>query len=306
MISTYDFTDQSGDNVPNKGDGNPNFDEPVLGATASLTQGFQQPTALRATSDVLIGPDGAPTAVGPTSDDDDYTNLSVDTGIVGIAPGGLTNAPGTVVFTNTVQNNSNADDTFELSVPTASGGATVEISTDGGISYTKVGGSEIVNLTVATNNLANIKVKVTLPGNSLILNGYDIVIRAASLRNRNSTNETINRVYTGFIRLDKKFTGNASAISGDIVTYETTYTNISSTGGVGNAKLVAADLIITEDGGSWRNNWGAITDHVVGSATDTRSGTITGDAVSSDKLTVTVPLLPPGASGTFTFKRKVK
>ncbi len=50
------LTDQSGDSVHNKGDGNANFDEPVQGGTASATQGFQQVTILQRVGSVLIGP----------------------------------------------------------------------------------------------------------------------------------------------------------------------------------------------------------------------------------------------------------
>ena len=69
-------------------------------------------TSLLQTGSVLNGPQGQPGAVGPTDTNDDYTNKSVNTGIAGVAPGGVTTAAGTVSFTNTVQNSGNANDNF--------------------------------------------------------------------------------------------------------------------------------------------------------------------------------------------------
>ena len=106
------ITDQSGDAVPNRGDSNANFDEPLPAGTPTSNQGMQQQTLLQQTGSVLIGPDGQPAAVGPTNNDDDYTNRSVNTGISGIAPGGTTNASGQIIFTNTVRNTGNANDTL--------------------------------------------------------------------------------------------------------------------------------------------------------------------------------------------------
>ena len=60
------LTDQSGDVVVNKGDGNADFNEPRFGVDPlSATQGFQLPTTLTQAGNVLLGPSGAPAAVGP-------------------------------------------------------------------------------------------------------------------------------------------------------------------------------------------------------------------------------------------------
>ena len=85
-------TDQSGDGLVNSGDGNANFNEPIIGGTAVAGQGFQLITLLQQVGSVLIGPLGQPAAVGPTNSNDDYTNRSVTTGIAGVAPGGVTTA----------------------------------------------------------------------------------------------------------------------------------------------------------------------------------------------------------------------
>ena len=307
-------TDQSGDNVANKGDSNSDFDEPLLGGTVSPTQGFQQPTTLTIVSAVLLGPDGAPGATGPTNNNDDFTNKSVTTGIAGVAPGGVTTASGVVVFTNTVQNTGNADDTYALTVPTVPAGALVEISTNGGTSFTTVSGGGSVNLPVTFGNSADFLVRVTLPTAQTVLTGYDTVIRATSQNDNTKFNETIDRVYTGFIRLVKSFTvtngtgvGAATdAVPGAVINYTIAYTNVSSSGGSGSVGLTATNLVITEDGNAAPNNWGTFTDQMVGSGGDSGSGVIAGDVLGSNLLTDTIASVTPGASGTFTFSRTIK
>ncbi len=307
-------TDQSGDSVVNKGDSNADFDEPIVGGSVSPTQGFQQPTTLTVVSAVLVGPDGAAGATGPTDNNDDFTNKSVNTGIAGIAPGGVTTAAGTVVFTNTVQNTGNADDIFALTAPTVPSGATVEISINGGTSYTTVSGGGSVNLAVAFANSADFLVRVTLPTGQTVLTGYDTVIRATSQNDTTKTNDTIDRTYTGFISLVKSVSvtngtgvgGATDPVPGAVITYTITYTNVSSSGGSGSVVLTAANLIITEDGNSAPNNWGTTTDQVVGSASDSGTGVIAGDSAGSSLLTDTIASLAPGISGTFTFGRTIK
>jgi len=63
---------------------------------------------------VLVGPCGLPGAMGPTSVDDDFSNRSINNGIANVPPGGVTNASGTVVFRNTIQNLGAGDDAFIL------------------------------------------------------------------------------------------------------------------------------------------------------------------------------------------------
>lgn len=306
-------TDQSGDNTPNKGDGNANFDEPLAGGTATPNQGFQQPTLLAKVGNVLLGPSGAPGAAGPTDNNDDFTNKSVTTGI-NVAPGGVTTAAGTVTFTNTVQNTGNANDVFTLTAPTVPTGFTVRISTDNGANWTTVSGGGSTTLAVAFGASANFLVEVTEPAGNTVLTGYDTVIRATSGLDNTKSNDTIDRLYTGFIKLDKTAVVNnatgvgaaTDAVPGAEITYTITYTNVSSTATGQNVGLTASNLVITEDGSVAPNNWGSTTNQVVGSASDSNSGTITGDAAGSSVLTDTVATLAPGASGTFTFKRVIK
>jgi hypothetical protein len=315
-------TDQSGDTVSNKGDSNADFNEPLSGGTVSTTQGFQQPTTLVKTGSVQIGPSGAPAATGPTSTNDDYTNKSVNTGIGTVAPGGVTTVAGTVVFTNTIKNNGNANDTYTLTAPTVPTGFTVEISTNGGTSYTTVSGGGNTTVAIAFGATANILVRITSPIGETVLTGYDTVIRATSGIDTSKTNDTIDRLYTGFIRLDKTAvvtngTGVGAAtdpVPGAVITYTIKYTNVSSTGGTGSIGLTANNLVITEDGTVAPNNWGTFTTQVVGSgkdytgATGTTAGTgvIAGDAALSNVLTDTVASVAPAAIGRFVFQRTIK
>jgi hypothetical protein len=309
------ITDQSGDSVANRGDSNANFDEPLPAGTPTTNQGIQQQTLLQQLGSVLIGPNGQPGAVGPTNTNDDYTNRSVNTGIAGVAPTGTTTASGQVVFTNTVQNTGNANDTFTLTAPSVPAGFTVEISTNNGTSYTTVSGGGSVTLAVAYGSSAQLLVRVSAPSGQTVLTGFDTVVQAASGITPANTNQTIDRLYTGFIRLDKTYTitnstgvgGATDAVPGAVITYTITYTNMASTGGTNNSTLTASNLVITEDGNAAPNNWGTYTDHVVNQATDSQGGTITGDsAVTSTALTDTISTLPAGQSGTFTFKRVIK
>lgn len=306
------LSEQSGDAVANAGDGNANFDEGAQPGNVD-GNGIIQQTPLLTAGSVLIGPTGQPAAVGPTDNNDDYTNRSVNVGIAGVPPGGTTTAANTLTFPNTVQNTGNANDTFTLSAPTFPAGFTVEISIDNGVGYTTVQpGNGSVSLAVAFGASADILVRVTAPSGLTILSPFEVVIRAASTITPANTNNTIDRVYTGFLRLDKAVTvnnttgtgGPTDAVPGAEIIYTVTYTNVSSSGGVGNVGLTATNIVITENGGAAPNNWGATTNHVVG-ASDTNGGTITGDVAGSTLLTDTIASLGPGQSGVFTFKRQI-
>lgn len=274
-------------------------------------------TTLQVNGSVLNGPQGQPGAVGPTDTNDDYTNKSVSTGIAGVQPGGVTTAAGSVSFTNTVQNTGNANDIFTLTVTSFPAGATVTV-TVGGIPTVVVNngvptGNAVTPLAIAFGGSSNYQVDITLPLGKVVLTGYDTVIRATSANTVTSTNDTIDRVYTGFLRLDKTATvanstgvgGLTDPVPGAEITFTITYTNVSSSGGTNNVTLTATNIVITEDGAALPNNWATYTDHVVG-ATDTLGGAITGDAVGSSLLTDTIASLSAGQSGVFTFRRLIK
>lgn len=290
------LTDRSGDNV-------------------AASAGAAVVTSVTQAGSVLVGTNGHPDASN-TNTNDDYTNKSVNTGIAGVAFGGNTTAPGTLVYTNTLKNTGNANDTFTLTAPTVPTGFTVEISTNDGSSYTDVSnGTTSATIAIAYNSTANVLVRITEPTGNAVLTGYSTVIHAASGTTPASTNETIDRLYTGFIRLTTTATvANGTAkgagtdpVPGAVITFSIAYVNLATAGGTNCVTLNASNLVITEDGTAGSNNWGTYTTHVINSATDSRSGTITGnaDAVST-LLTDTVASLLAGQSGTFSFQRLIK
>jgi hypothetical protein len=265
--------------------------------------------------DVLIGPCGVPGAMGPNGVNDDFTNRSIDPGIANVSPGGLTNAPGTIVFRNTIQNTGAGDDVFLISAPNVPAGFTIEISTDNGDHYVTVAaGAPGVSLVLGYRAAAIVVVRINAPAGLPVLNGFDTVIRATSTATGSAANETIDRFYSGFIRLDKSASvvkgpgtviGATAAAPGAEIEFAITYSNISSAAGVGNSLLTAHNLVISENGNSAPNHWAATTVHVVG-ASDTQGGHIIGDLDGSASLTDIVSTLEAGQSGIFKFKRRVK
>jgi hypothetical protein len=136
-------------------------------------------------------------------------------------------------------------------------------------------------------------------------------VRATSTVTPASNNRTIDRSYTGFVQLSKAFTvangtgvgGPTDAVPGAVITYNVTYTNISSSNGDANCvRLTASNLVINEDGLVAPNNWGTFTTNS-GSPSDSGSGVVV--TVSATRYTDTIASLAPGASGVFTFMRSI-
>lgn len=268
---------------------------------------------------VTNGPLGQPDAVGPgSSTNTDYTNLAVNPS--------ATNTP--VVFDNTLRNGGNTADTFTIGVATggAPAGSTVEISTDGGATWTTVitggapsGTPTVTTASVAASGTLNYKVRVTLPSGATTLTGYDTVVRVTSVADNTKTNNTINRVYAGYLRLVKTATvtnatgvgGATDPVPGADIEYVITYDNIANAPvGTGNVDLTALQVVITEDGDVSPNNWASTTDRVASTESDSRGGVInitpsTG-GIANSKYTDTVGSLAGGQSGTFRFTRKIK
>ena len=303
------ITDQSGDATPNNGDGNANFNE---GYVAGAGHGVIQQTTLTQVGSVLIGPSGAPGAVGPTDNNDDYTNKSVNTGIAGVAPGGVTTALGQLVYVNTVQNTGNATTRSRLTRRQFRPASPSRVSTTGiGGPYTTVSGGGSVSLAIAFGASANIHVRITEPAGNTVLTGFDTVIRATSTATPAANNRTIDRLYTGFVRLVKSYTvsnatgvgGATDAVPGAVITYNITYENISTSNGDANCvKLTAQNVVITEDGLAAPNNWGTFTTHT-GTPSDTGSGVVV--IVNATTYTDTIASLAPGASAVFSFQRSI-
>ena len=291
------LTDRAGDNLP-------------------ASAGAPVVTSVTQVGNVQIGTSAHHDASNTTTNND-YTNKSVNTGIAGVVFGSNTTADGTLVYTNTLKNTGDADDTFTITAPTVPSGFTVEISTDGGTGYTDVSdGTTFVTVDIAYNSTADVLVRITEPTGNAVLSSFNTVVHAVSGITPANTNDTIDRLYTGFIRLTKTavvLNGNLAkgtatdAVPGAVITFSVAYVNLASTGGTNCVTLNASNLVITEDGTASPNNWGTYTSHVVSSATDSRSGTITGDAVTtSTSLTDTLTSLLAGQSGTFSFDRLIK
>jgi hypothetical protein len=289
--------------------------------TLSLLIGFSSTVFARAATSetgtsgaaVLLGPCGSAAAQGPTGIDDDYSNASID-GKISTTGDGLTTTPATAVFKNTVENAGRGDDAFMITTPSLAPGFTVEISDDFGEHYTMLDRwTSSVTLPVSYRASLTFLVRITVPAGLKALTGYDTVIRATSTIDPSVTNETIDRVYAGFIRLQSTMTvlngiganDIAQAIPGSEIEFAITYTNISNAEGTGNSLLIATNVVISENGNVAPNNWGTTTEHIVG-ASDTLGGYIVGDTEGSTSLTDIVTTLGAGQSGVFKFRRRVK
>jgi hypothetical protein len=320
-----DQSDNTAGEVPNKGDGNANFNEPRFGVDPlSATKGFLLPTTLTQVGAVLLGPSGAPGAVGPTDNNDDYTNKSVaPAAIAGLSHLDTIAAAASIDFTNTVQNTGNADDTFTLTAPTVPAGFTVAISTNGGTSFTTVSGGGSTTLAVAFGSSANIVVRVTAPAATAVLQagGFGTTIRATSGNTNTQSNNTRDNLYTGFLKLLKSSlvfnsTGVGAAtdpVPGADIEYTVTYSNVSvGGGGAGCVNLVASSIVISEDGSAAPNNWAANTTQVTSPApSDSNGGAITDGATNGAVTAATTFLkdaagtLNPGVSKAFVFRRRI-
>jgi hypothetical protein len=279
----------------------------LIGAATSAANG--QPE----TAGVLLGPAGSSAAFGSTSDNDDYTNLSIGSDPFGPA-GSLTSNSASAIFKNTVQNTGTRDDGFIISVPSRPTGFAVEISTNYGERWTLIEPwSANVIVPVAYRSAVTFLVRITAPAGLPTLSAFDTVIRATSTVSPSIFNQTIDRIYTGFLTLEQSVrvmnstgTGRISdAVPGSELEFIITYTNVSTSEGVGCASLTAQNIVISAKGNALPNNWAATTEHVVG-ASDNRGGLIVGDRPGSSSVTNMVMSLGAGQSGVFKFRRRIR
>lgn len=340
--------DTNGDGIPEPiigtGIANPATDEndPTGNNTGTGAGGEDNILILAPTGTVLNGPNGAPAAVGPNSNNDDFTNQSTD-----IPPG---TAPGTTfnpipeVFTNTLSAPTTALTNVLLRpddgalTGTLPAGTTVTLTYNGSsavYTYQDTNGDSIADSFVFTSGTAiqipnisagtsvNYTTTVDLPAGTALStdlppgysNGYQAPILAFTDINGNgvldpgeSSNTTIDRVYTGFLRLVKESrilqgtgpaviagqevfsTASKSPAPGNIIEYRISYSNISTAvTGSSNVTLNASNVTITESGVTNTavfpappngNNWGQDyslpagidTSNVIGSAVDSGTG----------------------------------
>lgn len=324
------ITDQSGDTVANAGNGRADLSPAGSNPNGSNLSdpgnvdgdGVLQLTLIARLGSVFNGPNAAPQAVGPTNTNDDYTNRSVSTGISGVAPGGVTTASGSVTFQNTVENTGNADDVYTLTVTNFASlpaGTTLVITTPSG-SVTVDDPTDSITISVARGATANYTVQFNLPTGQTVLTAYAAIIRATSTNTPAQSNDTIDRLYTGFLRLQKSVAvdnttgvgGATDAVPGADIVYTVTYENISSSGGgAGNVQLTATGIAIREDGNAAPNNWAANTTQVTSPMPAATGGTVVDNATNlpvtagTTFLRADIPSLAPGSNGTFTFRRRI-
>jgi len=211
---------------------------------------------LDSTGSVLLGPAGFPGAFGSgTNTNNDYTNRSVSTGIF-VQPGSNTNASGSLIFTNSVQNTGNANDIFSFTAPAFTAGFTVEVSVNGGASFVDLSVSS-PTLAVDYNTTETIQVRITAPAGKAVLTGFSNTIRATSGITPAANNETIDRLYTGYLSLVKSQTvanatgvGDGSltdAVPGATIAYVVTYDNESlEDGGTNSSPLSARNIVLVD------------------------------------------------------------
>ena len=295
-------------------------------------------TTIALSGAILNGPAGNPGAVGPTDNNSDFTNRStpVPANTPPLVAGGID--PAEVTFTNSIQNPSTTAPLANvLLVPDTAlfvasagdqlppngtkvsivyGGQTAVYTFDasaGVNNFVFTSGTAITIPTLAANQVVNYDVKVDLPAGTTLSTdtgkGFSIPIYAfVDEGTKNSRpdpteltqNRTIDRVYTGFLKLTKEaqildkdgatvlvpFTTNSTLLAnkgsiGRFIEYRISYKNISiAPAGNGNATLDAKNIAITEDGVSGGNSWakdgdgnGLIdTSHKMGSVSVTYGG----------------------------------
>jgi hypothetical protein len=263
---------------------------------------------------LLNGPQNVPNAEGPDAggvigNNFDFTNKSSAV-LAGKIPDSTID-PDKVGFFNTVQNTGTSTSNISLlpelltpgSLPattkvrihTATGqSATYEVignafvfvpssgvGNSGGVAISAT--NPVILENIASNATANYQVEVDLPNGTTLSTdtskGFPVVINAFINGSPAATNKTIDRVYTGFVKLlketrilqgsgqtvapgDVAFSqANKNPAAGNVIEFRITYTNISEAQvGAGNAILKAANLAIVEDGTS-TNTWAKDSDN---------------------------------------------
>jgi hypothetical protein len=372
--SNFNDNGTPGSNTPTTGVANPTTDGVDSGNnnTGTGPGGEDNVFTLASPGTILNGPNSQPAAVGPTNNNDDFTNQSWAIA-ANTTPTSLID-PGNVNFTNTLSNPSTTTALAGILLVPDDGGATGTVPTNttvvltygaqtatytyNGTDFIFTSGSTILIPSLAAGQSVNYTVTVNLPANTPLSTdtgfGFPVTVYAfvdsapgtpGSVSGRPDAtdltqNATIDRVYTGFLRMVKEarilnasgtplegFSQAPSATNirpGNFIEYRITYTNISTApAGAGNRLLSATNVVITEDGTVLPNNWatdqdsnGAIdTSNVVGTA-GASNGTITffpsGDQTGTTAATDVTRyvntlgvIVEPQASGTFTFRRRI-
>lgn len=231
---------------------------------------------------IINGPIGTPGAVGPTDQNDSFTNNAVVPIPPNLRPGEQFSPVPPADFGNTVVNPTgqpltlapvNPSDRNSLPAGTivtiTYGGRTVTYIYDPITGFTTSDPPIVIPGEVSP---ADYQVQIRLP-NGEVNTEYSVAIAAFIDTDGNGIFDegedgatTINRVYTGFIETLKEsrllkgtgpdvlpgqevFSTEVKTPSpGNIIEYRLTYRNFSTAGGPGNVTLTAQNLVITEDG----------------------------------------------------------
>ena len=302
--------DPTTDGVDNKGDN-----------TGAGPGGEDNVITIALAGSILNGTNGVPSAVGPTDNNNDFTNRS--SAVPPNTPPGTTIDPAVVNFTNTISNPSATDPLSKvLIVPDTAGflatagetlpptGTTVTLTYSGltavytydatptpgfpNGNFVFSSGQTITVPTLAPGQTVDYTVMVNLPAGTPLstdtAKGFSIPIFAFVDKNGDSRpntdgtettqNRTIDRVYTGFLQLQKEarildkdgatviqaFTTDSALLVGKgakdrFIEYRITYRNISiAPAGTGNNILNANNVSIMEDGVNGGNTWAKDTD----------------------------------------------
>lgn len=290
----------------------------IANANGALTGAGSITSAASPTSTaVLNGPNGFPQAVGPTNNNDDYTGVSYTNGgtILSAVNGASVTVPAgaaTITIVNSVQNNGNKDDTFNLSAATAAGltalpaGWTVSFASAGqaasGTCGAVAAGTVITSVCVPSGATVNYRTLYTPPAGATTFTsftGYGDAITATSTNDNTKNNVTIDEIIVGgFVKLQKSLSvalgqpcatatiftnGSTSVNPGDCVQYTIAYSNVMPSGGSNDITVNATTFVITEDGAAsggaqvpYTNNWSANTNGLFAAPVDSNGGTLGG------------------------------
>lgn len=376
--SNFNDDGTRGSNTPTTGIANPAADglDASNNNTGTGPGGEVSVFSVQPSGEILNGPNGQPGATGPTDNTDDFTNQAAPVP-AGTAPSGTIPSPAPVTFTGTLNDPAVSAITANIvlvplppsTIPgglaadlpagttvTLGSGSGTATYTYNGTGFTLTSGTPIRITGLAAGGSVNYTSVVTLPANSPLSTdtgkGFSVSVQAFVDASGNGafdagepTNTTVERVYTGFLKMVKEarivaadgatvlqdYTSapaSAGIVAGRFIDYRITYTNISSpAAGTGSVTLSANGLAINEDGTTLPNNWARDNDgdglldtgHAPGAAADSGAGAavtfFSGDPAATPttdtdaNVTRYVDTLStpvtPGQSRTFTFRRRI-
>ena len=235
--SNFNDDGTTGSNTPTNGVANPASDgvDSNNNNTGTGPGGEDNVYTVAAAGTILNGPNGQPGAVGPTNNNDDFTNKST-TVPANIAPGSTID-PNSVTFLNTINNPTTGSLSNILLVPdsvnftpgtgevlpptgttvTITYGAQTAVYTYNGTNFIFTSGSAITIPTLTAGTSANYSVAIDLPAGTPLStdtgNGFTVPIYAFQDVNGNgrpdlaaaepTQNRSLDRVYTGFLKVVK-------------------------------------------------------------------------------------------------------